>query len=102
MEIVITHTNADFDAYASMVAVGKLHPQAKASFPGAMEENLRLFLHDHPSPIEIIRSKNLDLSQISHLFLVDTKLSSKIGVFSALTGSPACRTTVYDHHAKLP
>ena len=37
MEIITTHTNADFDALAAMIAVNKLYPEAKL-FAGPLEE----------------------------------------------------------------
>jgi len=44
MEIITTHTNADFDALAAMIAVNKLYPEAKLVFPGTQEKNVRFFL----------------------------------------------------------
>ncbi len=35
MEVISSHTNADFDALASMVAAKKLYPGAKLVFPGS-------------------------------------------------------------------
>ena len=45
-EVITTHTNADFDALASMLAAKKLYPNATLVFPGSQEKNLRnFFLH---------------------------------------------------------
>jgi len=43
MEIITSHTNADFDALASMVAAKKLYPDAKLVFPGSQEKSMRDF-----------------------------------------------------------
>ena len=39
MELITTHTNADFDALASMVAAKMLYPRAVLAFAGAQEKN---------------------------------------------------------------
>ena len=45
-EVITTHVNADFDALASMIAAGKLYPEAALVFPGSQEKNLRnFFIH---------------------------------------------------------
>ena len=43
MEVITSHTNADFDALASMVAAKKLYPEAKLVFPGSQEKSMRDF-----------------------------------------------------------
>ncbi|MCK7510039.1 MAG: hypothetical protein MZV70_42390 [Desulfobacterales bacterium] len=44
MEVITSHIQADFDAFASMLAARKLHPGAILVFPGAQEKNLRDYL----------------------------------------------------------
>jgi tRNA nucleotidyltransferase (CCA-adding enzyme) len=41
--IITSHTNADFDAIASMLADQKLYPESVVIFPGSQEKNLRDF-----------------------------------------------------------
>jgi tRNA nucleotidyltransferase (CCA-adding enzyme) len=48
MDVITTHTNADFDALASMLAAKKLYPDATLVFSGSQERSLRDFLSTRP------------------------------------------------------
>ena len=99
MEVITTHTNADFDALASMVAAKKIYPGAVLVFSGSQERSLRdFFIHSTLYALEIERMKHIDLQKIDRLILVDTRQVSRIGKFSALVGKPGVDIHVYDHH----
>jgi nanoRNase/pAp phosphatase (c-di-AMP/oligoRNAs hydrolase) len=44
MDLIVTHTNADFDALASCLAAKKLYPQAEVVLPGIPERSVKNFL----------------------------------------------------------
>ena len=44
MDVIATHSNADFDGLASMVAARKLFPGAKLVLPAGGQETVRNFL----------------------------------------------------------
>lgn len=99
MEIITTHLNADFDAFASMVAAKKLYPDALVAFPGSQEKNLRDFFIDSTLYIlSIERAKDIDLEKIRRLIVVDTRQKSRIGRFSEVAESPDVDIHLYDHH----
>lgn len=99
MEIITTHLNADFDAFASMVAAKKLYPDALVAFPGAQEKNLRDFFMDSTLYIlSIERAKNIDLEKVTRLILVDTRQRSRIGRFAELAESGGVDIHIFDHH----
>ncbi len=99
MEIITTHLNADFDAFASMVAAKKLYPGALVAFPGSQEKNLRDFFIDSTLYIlSIERAKDIDLEKVDRLILVDTRQRSRIGRFAALADSGNVEIHIYDHH----
>ena len=99
MEVITTHTNADFDALASMVAAKKIYPGASLVFSGSQERSLRdFFIHSTLYALEIERMKHIDLQKVNRLILVDTRQMSRIGKFSALVGKPGLDIHVYDHH----
>ncbi len=99
MEIITTHLNADFDAFASMVAAKKLYPDALVAFPGSQEKNLRDFFIDSTLYIlSIERARDIDLEQIRRLIVVDTRQKSRIGRFSELASSSDVEIHLYDHH----
>ena len=100
MEVITSHIQADFDAFASMVAAGLLYPDAVLVFPGAQEKNLRDYLADAPPEItaSITRLKDIDLESVTRLVIVDNRQISRIGEFSRLIGKQGVEVIVYDHH----
>src|SRR4030043_520054 len=99
MEVITTHTNADFDSLASMLAAKKLYPGAVLVFPGAQERSLReFFIHSTLYALEVERVKNIDLRQVERLILVDTRQISRIGKFSEIVMKPGLDIHIYDHH----
>lgn len=99
MEVITTHTNADFDSLASMLAAKKLYPGAVLAFPGSQEKSLRdFFIHSTLYALEVERVKNIDLSQVERLILVDTRQVSRIGKFNEILTQPGLDIHIYDHH----
>lgn len=99
MEIITTHLNADFDAFASMVAAKKLYPDALVAFPGAQEKNLRdFFIESTLYILSIERAKDIDLDRVTRLILVDTRQKSRIGRFASVAESRNVEIHIYDHH----
>jgi len=98
-EVITTHINADFDALASLIAAGKLYPNAARVFPGAQEKNLRnFFLHSASYFFNATKLKEIDLDRIQRLILVDTRQRSRIGKFADILQKPGLEIHVYDHH----
>lgn len=99
MDLVISHLNADFDCLGSLAAAGRLYPGALLSFPGSQEKNLRDFSSRHPDLIPpFTRSKDIDLSSITRLIIVDCQQPSRIGRFAELLERPGLTVHLYDHH----
>lgn len=97
MDIITSHTNADFDSLASMVAAKKLYPGAEIVFPGSQEKKLRDFLEAF-HPVRIKRIKDIDLSMVTRLIIVDTKIPGRIGPFAGLLTDKKLKVHIYDHH----
>jgi tRNA nucleotidyltransferase (CCA-adding enzyme) len=103
MEVISTHTNADFDSLASMLAAKKLYPNAVLVFPGSQERSLReFFIHSTLYAFEVERIKNIDLQAVERLILVDTRQMSRIGKFSEVVSKSGLEIHVYDHHPPSP
>lgn len=98
MDVITSHTNADFDALASMVAAKKLYPEAMVVFPGSQEKGVREFLHKTHYDLPFGRIKNIRLQEISQLILVDTRSPSRIGKFADIIGKEGLAIHIYDHH----
>jgi len=103
MDVITTHTNADFDSMASMLAAKKLYPNAVLVFPGSQERSLRdFFIHSTLYALEVERVKNIDLQDVTRLILVDTRQVSRIGKFSEMLEKPGLDIHIYDHHPPSP
>ncbi len=96
MEVITTHSHADFDGLASMVAARKLFPEAKLVLAAGAQEAVRNFLAVHD--LDIVTLKDLDLSQITKLVLVDTQEPDRIGVLKSCMENPSVEVVVFDHH----
>lgn len=101
MQLITTHLNADFDGLASMIAAKKLYPEAVMAFPGSQEKNVRdfisqnlLYSYDFP------KIKDIDLSKVETLILVDTRTSRRIGRFAECLDNPGITLHLFDHHLK--
>ncbi len=99
MEIIVTHTNADFDALASLVAASRLYPDAEMIFQGSNEANVYKFLETEIPSVyaKIKKSRQINLDEVTQLILVDTRQISRIGKFNAIV-SKSLPIYIYDHH----
>lgn len=100
MEIITTHTNADFDALAAMIAVRKLYPEAKLIFPGTQEMNVRNFVSENH--IEFISMKDIHTDKVTRLIIVDNKNAGRLRHVSDLLNNPDISIHIYDHHPVSP
>ncbi len=99
MEIITSHTNADFDALASMVAAKKLYPNARLVFPGSQEKSMRdFFLESTFYAIEVDRLKKIDVDRIERLIIVDNRNPTRLGKLSEALKLPGISVHIYDHH----
>ncbi len=97
--IITTHTNADFDAIASMLAAQKLYPGSLVIFPGSQEKSLRNFFIDSMVYLfNMADLKKIDFSNIKRLVLVDTRQRSRIGKLSSVLEHDDIDIHIYDHH----
>jgi tRNA nucleotidyltransferase (CCA-adding enzyme) len=103
LTVITTHINADFDAFASMLAAKKLYPDALVVFPGSQERNLRdFFVKSMVYMYNIVKIKDIELKAVDRLVLVDTRQASRIGKFAGIVNSPGLEIHIYDHHPSMP
>ena len=100
--VITSHINADFDALASMLAAQKLYPDSLVVFPGSQEKNLRnFFIQSMVYLLNIINVKEIDVSKIERLVLVDTKQPHRIGKFESILNNPGLEIHIFDHHPPM-
>ncbi len=103
MEIITSHTNADFDALASMVAAKKLYPEAKLVFPGSQEKSMRdFFLESAFYAMEVERLRSVDVGSVTRLIIVDNRNPLRLGKLSDALNHPGLGVHIYDHHPATP
>jgi tRNA nucleotidyltransferase (CCA-adding enzyme) len=99
MDVITTHVNADFDCLGAMVAAARLYPDALISFPGSQEKVVRDFLERHPEYFPAVtRAKDIDLTLVTRLIVVDCQHVNRIGRFGEIIGRPGLEIHIYDHH----
>lgn len=99
MEVITTHTTADFDTLASMIAAKKLYPDAITVFPGGVEKSVREFLDKFPiTGFEQVKPGSIDLDLVERLILVDTRQRGRVGRFADIVDRQGLDVHIYDHH----
>ncbi|NJD39570.1 MAG: CBS domain-containing protein [Geobacter sp.] len=99
MDLITTHLNADFDCLGSLAAAARLYPGALLAFPGSQEKNLRDFCARNPELLPpLTRAKEVELTAVTRLIIVDCQQPSRIGRFADLLLRPDLNVHIYDHH----
>lgn len=99
MDVIATHVNADFDGLGAMIAAKRLYPDAVLVFPGGQERGLRDFLlYSTLYAYDVKRIRDIDLSDVTRLILVDVRSAARIGQFSDIIKNNDLEIHIYDHH----
>ena len=97
-EVIATHGNADFDAFAASIAARRLYPDAVVAI-GALNRNVRDFYRLHADELgPIVEAGQLELDAIRRLIVIDTVDASRLGDLERVALDPAVETVVFDHH----
>jgi tRNA nucleotidyltransferase (CCA-adding enzyme) len=98
-EVIVTHVNTDFDAFASMLAARRLYPDAVPCVAGSLNRNVREFYRLHADELEIVEASRLELDAIRRLIVVETLHASRLGELEHVALDPAVEKAAFDHHA---
>jgi len=102
-EVIATHTNTDFDAFAAMLAARRLYPDAVVSVSGALNRNVREFYRLHADELDAVETSRLETDAIRRLIVVETTSASRLGELEEVALDPDVEKVIFDHHAgKLP
>lgn len=94
MEIITSHVNADFDSLGAMVGAKLLYPDAIPVFPGAKEPVVRDFLEQTSvCTLDFARVKDIDMSGVTRLIMVDVNSPGRIGPLAHLMEDPGSKST---------
>jgi tRNA nucleotidyltransferase (CCA-adding enzyme) len=102
-EVIATHANTDFDAFASLLAARRLYPDAVVAIQGALNRNVREFYRLHADELDAVEASRLQPESIRRLIVVETTSASRLGDLEPVARDPKVETVVFDHHAgELP
>jgi tRNA nucleotidyltransferase (CCA-adding enzyme) len=102
-EVIATHTNTDFDAFAAMLAARRLYPDAVVSVSGALNRNVREFYRLHADELEAVETSRLETDVIRRLIVIETTSASRLGELEEVALDPDVEKVLFDHHAgELP
>ena len=100
-ELIATHTNTDFDAFAAMVAVRKLYPEAHICLGGAVNRNVREFQALHADLVPVVDPVDVEHESVRRLILVDTVHPNRLGDLADLCTSAGVQVVAFDHHTPV-
>jgi len=93
MHIIVTHSNADFDAIASLLGVWCLYPEAAPILPNTLNRNVRNFVTLYESQLPFVHLNELERKPIDRLTVVDSQQ------MPGLKGlKPETLLHIIDHH----
>jgi tRNA nucleotidyltransferase (CCA-adding enzyme) len=97
-EVIATHGNTDFDAFAAMLAARRLYPGAVVAI-GSLNRNVRDFYRLHAEELEpVVEASKLELDSIKRLVVVETGHASRLGDLEPVALDPAVEKVLFDHH----
>ena len=97
-QIITTHRNADFDAFASMVAATLIHPEAVPAIPKTLNPNVRAFISIHKDIFDYVDRWQIETGKVTRLIVVDTADWRRLGPIAKLKERQDLEVLVYDHH----
>lgn len=97
--LVTCHANADFDAFAAMLAVRHLYAPCALLFPGTQERGLQKIVATLDSErYNLCESDDIDWDAVTRLVVVDTRQRDRLNHVSRLLDRDNVRIEVWDHH----
>lgn len=97
-QIITSHKNADFDAFASMVAATLVYPEAVPAIPKTLNPNVRAFISIHKDIFDYVDRWQIETGKVTHLIVVDTADWHRLGPIAKLKDRADLEVLVYDHH----
>lgn len=100
MELILSHSSLDFDAFAGMIAASKIYPEAKVVPTGAQNRNVREYIALHRELFDLIDVKSIMPAQIRRVIMIDTRQADRLGEFEDIVLRENIEVFVFDHHPR--
>jgi tRNA nucleotidyltransferase (CCA-adding enzyme) len=98
VDVIVTHANTDFDAFAAMLAARRLYPGALVALSGSLNRNVRDFYRLHAEELDVTEQGRVTLDAITRLIVVETSHPSRLGDYERVARDPGVEVVVFDHH----
>jgi tRNA nucleotidyltransferase (CCA-adding enzyme) len=98
VDVIVTHANTDFDAFAAMLAARRLYPGAVVALSGSLNRNVRDFYRLHAEALDVAEQGRVDLAAIERLIVVETSHPGRLGDFERVARDPKVEVVLFDHH----
>lgn len=99
-DIIVTHSIADFDALASLVASTFLYPDSIGLIPRQVQPAPKKFLGLHREIFHLLPAKDFIFKDINRLIIVDTSNWQRLEDGSIIRQMDIPNITLWDHHMK--
>ncbi len=97
--LITCHNNADFDAFAAIIATQFLYPGATLLFPGTQEKSLQTFYTETAMFMyNFQKSEHIVWENIHRLVVVDTRQKSRLQHIAFLLECEELEIHIWDHH----
>ncbi len=97
--LITCHNNADFDAFAAIIAAQFLYPGAILLFPSTQEKALQLFYSETAVFMyNFKKTEEIEWENIEKLILVDTRQKSRLQHIAPLLERNNVEIHIWDHH----
>lgn len=97
--LITCHANADFDAFAGMLAARHLCRDADLLFPGTLETPLnKLYSSLDKTAYNFIEPHTINWDEYERLIIVDTRQASRLRHVSQLLKKENLKIEIWDHH----
>ncbi len=101
--LITCHANADFDAFAAMLAARRLYTSAVLLFPGTQERGLqKIFSGLDAAAFGFVESDAVPWDTVDTLVLVDTRQQGRVSHVAPLLLRADVRIEMWDHHPDSP
>jgi tRNA nucleotidyltransferase (CCA-adding enzyme) len=97
--LIISHPNADFDAFAGMLAAQLLYPGGRICLQGGVNRNVREFYNLHADEIPSVEPSALERDSVRRMVLVEVSDPERLGDLAELARRDSVEVVAFDHHA---
>jgi tRNA nucleotidyltransferase (CCA-adding enzyme) len=102
VDVIASHSQADWDAIGSMIVARRLYPGATLALPDPPAALADDFSAAVLRSMDIQTPQSIDPAKVRRLILVGTRRPDQLGALVGLADNPAIELHLYDNHPATP